>query len=158
MVIAVLLESSLIHILSIKGVWPNLTLILVLFVALNSDWQETIEASIIGGLLRGVFTIGPVGISLVVLSFCGIFAAYCKNKVYKNSFLTQITLTLLIACIYNILTLFVARLGKDAELATIGLDRPFASIVFMVSLYTAFAAPFVFFFLKRSLKARVSEF
>jgi rod shape-determining protein MreD len=157
-IIILLLETSLLHRLSINNIRPNLMLIFIIFVGLYSDWREVLEAGIIGGLLRGALTTSPVGINLTILCLCGLITTYCKNKVYKESFLTQITMTLFVGLTFNILTLLCGKLVGDVELMNAQIHRAFTSAVILVSVYTSLIAPPTFFCLKKLLKAKTLEY
>ena len=100
---------------------------------------------------------GPVGIYLTILSLCGLFASYCRNKVFKDNFLTQIVLTFLMALVFNLLNFFTGIMIKNAELLTVDIQNTFASTVLAASLYTAIFAPPAFFFFKRLLTVRTLQ-
>jgi len=151
------LECTLVHEIGFNNVRPNLMLIFIIFVGLFSDWRETLEAGIVAGLLRGAFTMSSVGINLTILSLCGLVTTYCKNKVYRESFLTQIALTFSLGLLFNFLFIFTDKLIVNRELINVEIHRDFIFLAFKVSLYTAIIAPPVFYFLKKALKVRVSD-
>ncbi len=156
--VTIILESTFMILFSFNGMRPNLILVLIIFVGLNSDWQEALEAGIVGGLLRGTMTSGSIGINLTILALCGIFASYCKNKVYKESFLAQMALTLVVAILVNTLSLFCKIAIGNVDLMGLGIKRTFAPTVISFSIYTALVAPPAFFCLKRMLSVREQRF
>ncbi|MFH1753385.1 MAG: rod shape-determining protein MreD [Candidatus Omnitrophota bacterium] len=155
--IILLLESTVMHEIGFDNVRPNLMLIFIIFVGLFSDWREALEAGIVGGLLRGAFTTSPVGINLTIFSLCALLANYCRNKVYRESFLTQIALTFSLGLFFNILFVFIERLTAAKDIINVDIQLDFASLAFRISLYTALIAPPVFYFLKKTLKLMISD-
>ncbi len=155
--IILFLECTFVHEISLNGIRPNLMLIFIIFVGLFSDWRETLEAGIVAGLLRGAFTMSPVGINLTILSLCGLLTTYCKNKVYRESFLTQIAMAFSLGLLFNLLFIFSGQLMANGELINVDVHRAFVFRAFMISVYTAIIAPPVFYFLKKALKVRVSD-
>jgi rod shape-determining protein MreD len=152
------LEASLAHHVHIDAVRPNLMLILVIFVGLFSDWREGLEAGIVGGLLRGALTSGSVGINLTMFSLCALFANYCRNKLYRNSALTQGTLCFSVAVVFNLVSVFVKIMMRNVDFVTADVRNSFGSAVVFVSLYTALVAPLFFLVLRKLLGAGKSEY
>jgi len=157
-IVAAIIESTLLSLVTIGGIRPNLMLVLVIFIGLHSDWNEALEAGIVGGILRGVMGTGSIGMNLVILGLCGLSAGYCKNKVFKENFLTQILLTFLIALAFNISTLFIEIAVRDVP--TIGINMMSISIktLIVLSIYTSLFSPPTFFCLKRLLRVKEANF
>jgi len=154
LVITLIIESTLLNFFKIGGIQPNLMLILVVFLGLYSHWLEALEAGIAAGLLRGAFSTGPVGISVIAFGGCALLAAFVKNKVYRENFLTQIIITLLIA-LFLCTAILLARIAvKDFFSAGIDLFAALTRTVFLISLYTSLFSPPVFYFLRALLPKR----
>lgn len=157
LIITLLLESTFLNLVSIGNIRPNLILILVIFIGLHSDWRESLEAGMVGGLLRGIASTDPIGMNLIILGLCGLFASYCKNKVYKENFLTQIILTLLMAAALNVCSLFTNIVIKNLELAGVNLMFTSIKTIVLLSLYTSLFSPPAFIFLKKLLRVKESK-
>ncbi len=153
-IVAFLLESTFFSLIKFGDARPNLILILVIFVGLHSDWEEALEAGVVGGLLRGVLGGGLSGVNLIVLGLCGLFASYCKSKLFKENFITQIILTLSAALAFNALTLFARMITRSIEPVGLDLWRALIFSVFILSLYTSLFSPPAFFCLKKLLKVK----
>ncbi len=149
-----IIEGTFLNLMSIGDIKPNLMLIVIIFVGLHSDLARSLEAAFLGGLLRGIAGVGSVGMAVVIFGITALFANYCRNKVFKENFLTQIILTLFVTAAVNGLILFTKVIIKEIELIEINLRRLFVFTVLSLSLYTALLAPPVFLFLKKVLKAR----
>ncbi len=154
-IITALLECTLLNIINIGGMRPDLILILVIFIGLYAELGEALEAGAVAGILKGIMTTGPVGINVAILTLCALFAHYCRNKLYRESLLTQIILTLLLAAIVNVLGLFAAVLMDDADIIIkSGLWHTSVFPVVKASLYTSFFGPPAFLLFKHIFKMR----
>jgi len=150
----VIIECTLLNALDFRGLRPDLLLILVIFIGLNTDLGGGFEAGAASGLLRGIMSSGSVGTDVVLLGLVGLAAAFLKNKVFKDSALTQIALTAIVAVFYNLAILFVRGVFSDVSSVGIDIQHKVAYAVIYLSAYTALVAPPVFFCLKRALKVR----
>jgi len=153
-----ILESTAFHSLNFGNTRPNLMLVFVIFVGLYSDWQEALEAGIAGGLLRGALSTGAVGVSLSIFSMASLIAAYSKNKVFRESFLTQIALSFSIALVFNAAVVMSWRIVKTVEMINVTIRDIVVSKAVLISLYTALITPLSFFFFKRVLRVREPGF
>lgn len=156
-IITILLESTILNLIEIGNIKPDLMLILIIFVGLYSNWRESLEAGVVGGLLKDVISVDTIGVNLILLGLCGLLASYCKNKVFKENLITQLILTLILAMGINILGLFIKIVTKDTGLANIE-PRHIASFLMPICLYTALFSPPTFFCLKRLFRIKELEF
>lgn len=154
-IIVLLVESTFAHLFNIGDLHPSLTLLFVLFIGLHSDWKISLEAGVATGLLKDILSADPSGVNSIVLGLCGLCAHFCKSKVFKDNFFTQILLTLLISILINALTIFVMIVIRNAASTYVMLTSEIIQTALSLSLYTALIAPPAFFCLKRLL--RVSE-
>jgi rod shape-determining protein MreD len=123
---------------------PNLVLPAVVFIAINARREEALFGAFGLGLLQDLFTQHPAG--LYAFSYClvGLFVVGAQPSVYKDHPLTHFFVTLLAACLVNIVVLFndwtYPRLHPQADAQQISI-----SLALMGALYTAALAPFLLF-------------
>lgn len=154
-IVAILLiESTFLNMASIGGIRPDILLIFVIFVGFYSDRKEALEASIAGGLLKGVMSVGSIAPSIVLLGFGGLVSNYCKNKIFKDHFLIQAAFLFLIAVSINAVQALLKIALENVEPAGATIYNGFMPALLAMSIYTALAAPPVFFLLKKMLKVK----
>lgn len=155
---AAVLEGSFLNLFSIGSMQPNLMLIFVIFIGLHSDWQESLEAGIAGGILRGIMGTGSIAGSLIIFGLLGIFANYLKGKVYKDNFIAQVIVIFLIGILFNGLALFTKLAAGYADIAGLSLWQANIKFLVVVSFYTSLFSPPAFFLLTKSLKIKKTRF
>ncbi|NQT06537.1 MAG: rod shape-determining protein MreD [Candidatus Omnitrophica bacterium] len=151
----VLVESALLGIGTAK---LDFVLIIIIFISLHSDWRDSLEAGLFGGLLRGILTTGSVGLSMAVFGLSALLATYLKNKIYKESFLAQILLTLSLSLTTGSLSIFFKVVMRGAE--PVGIPSWHVSLLtlLLAASYTSILAPPAFFCLNKILKIREPKF
>lgn len=137
---------------------PNIMLILIIFAGLHLEWKESLEAGLVAGLLRGAASIGHIGASMFIFGLCALFASYCKNKIYKENFLTQIMITFFMAFCFNILALLSKIVIQEATLVNLNIWRASILSVASFSVYTAAVAPPAFLILIRLFNIREPKY
>lgn len=87
MVVSVSLQSTVIPILSVGGVGPDLVLVVVVSVALAGGRQSGFLAGVFGGLLQDLLSVGPFGFNTLSKMIVGLLVGLYEHKVNKNSLL-----------------------------------------------------------------------
>ncbi len=103
-----LIQTILLPHISIQGVYPDLFVIFLVYHYLNSDSKQTFHASLVIGLTKDIFSVGPFGLTTVIFVILGYLISMIKDTVYRKHLLTQIMVTLTISIIYNLLYLFIS--------------------------------------------------
>jgi rod shape-determining protein MreD len=154
--VILLIESTFLDLASFGGVRPDILLIFVVFAGLYLDKAESIEAGIAGGLLKGLISTGSILLDVTILTSCALFANYCRNKVFKDHFFTQMGLILLIGFAAGAAEAAVRIALENAEFVDVTLYHAFMPAALALSVYTALAAPPVFFIFRRLLRVNAN--
>jgi len=148
LVLAILDITAINHV-KVFGVKPDLFIAGVLFFALYGGLRCGATAGFIAGLTRDVFGGGPFGINVLFFMLAGTFFGYNFSKFYRNSPPAQAILTFLTGMSYLFFYYIFLKFTKGADdgfFIDIGIWRT-TGILF--SLYTALAAPLLFFVLRK---------
>ena len=103
-----LIQTILLPHISIQGIHPDLFVIFLIYHYLNSDSKQLFHASLVIGLTKDFFSVGPFGLTTVIFVILGYFISMIKGTVYRKHLLTQIMVTLTISIIYNLFYLFTS--------------------------------------------------
>ena len=87
MLLAVSLQSTLIPVITVGGVRPDLVLVVVVSAAL-ADGQETgVLCGIFGGILQDLLSAGPFGVNTLAKMIVGLIVGVYEHKVNKKNLL-----------------------------------------------------------------------
>ena len=89
-----LVESTLLQGAGVEGVRPDLAFIYVFFLALNSAPDQGFIAFWIVGLMKDLFSGGPLGAYALIFAACGYQVSALTQKLYKQNPLIQILVAL----------------------------------------------------------------
>jgi rod shape-determining protein MreD len=103
-----LIQTILLPHISIRGIHPDLFVIFLVYHYLNSDSKQTFHASLVIGLTKDIFSVGPFGLTTVIFVILGYLISMIKDTIYRKHLLTQIMVTLTISIIYNLFYLFIS--------------------------------------------------
>ena len=87
MMIAVSLQSTLIPVLAIEGVRPDLVLVAVVVAALSSGRETGLVCGVFGGLLQDLLSVGPFGYNVFSKMLLGFLVGLYERKVNQGSLL-----------------------------------------------------------------------
>ncbi len=87
--IILVFQATLLQIVSIGPVRPDLVLLLVIFFALYNEAQRGMYCGIILGLGVDILSAGILGINCLIFGGIGLFSGFLAERVYKNHFLTK---------------------------------------------------------------------
>ncbi|MFC1577321.1 rod shape-determining protein MreD [Candidatus Omnitrophota bacterium] len=135
------------------GAKPDIMLLLVVFFGLFGAKGMGLEAGIVSGVLRDVFSSGPFGVNTVILAGLGFLTEVIGPRVYRESGAAQFSLTFSMYFLYSAAYhIFGSAVSRPLSLLGGTVPGPagaFAASVFSGALYTSVAALFIFRWLTR---------
>ncbi|MEW6356708.1 MAG: rod shape-determining protein MreD [Planctomycetota bacterium] len=143
-----MIDTAIMPAISITGMRPDIALIFVVFIALNTAPLIAVPAGWLMGLAMDVYSVGPMGVNALILSLCAGFVSGAKDFVYKEHPLAQLLLVFIAAVFSNAVHLAIIFLAPDAS---VGSPRGVAFRMMCAVVYTSLPAPFLLL-LCRSLK------
>ena len=130
MVAAVSLQSTVIPVLSIGGVRPDLVLVVVVSAALTAGRETGLICGVFGGLLQDLLSVGPFGYNTLSKMLLGFLVGLYERKVNQGSLLLPL------------LAVAAATVGAAALavvfLLAYGQERQIASLLVQVLPATAY--------------------
>ena len=136
------------------GKTPPLLLISVIFYSLQEGPFFGMALGLYAGMFLEIFSAGPLGFQMLILSSCGGMSGFIASKIFGESVLVQVLLPSLMfyfAALFDVLIL-KARLGEIAGLsALVDAFRPFDLVV------TALVSPWVFSVLRKMSRRSFSR-
>lgn len=143
-VLAVIVEAWPGAFYTVYGVRPALTLIIVVYLALEHDWRDALGPMFLVGLVRDAFSGFVPGFYAGSYLVVGWLASGLRQAVLRQNPVSQFVFTLLAALAVN-----------TGGWAVVGLREGFEPALWMyrvlpAAVYTAVLAPFVYPFLRRT--------
>lgn len=130
MVAAMSLQSTVIPVLSIGGVRPDLVLVVVVSAALTAGRETGLLCGVFGGLLQDLLSVGPFGYNTLSKMLLGFLVGLYERKVNQGSLLLPL------------LAVAAATVGAAALavvfLLAYGQERQIASLLVQVLPATAY--------------------
>ena len=109
--ILVLVETTFLPVVAVNGVRPDLAFILVVFLAFYTTPAEGFVAFWLVGLMKDIFSAGPLGAYALIYAACGYELSGLTQKLFRENPLSQIALalpaTMAVNVIYLIAMVFV---------------------------------------------------
>ncbi|MBL7155578.1 MAG: rod shape-determining protein MreD [Candidatus Omnitrophica bacterium] len=134
------IEIAVFKNLAIFGTRPELLLIFTVFFGFHFGIARGMEAGLVSGILKDVFSITGFGINIFSFIAIGFLAGFLKNKLIKENFITQFTFSMLsVLILSSVYFLYLAEIVKN------DIGTGFWKVVLYKGLYTAIFAPFLFF-------------
>ncbi len=106
-----LIQTTLLHHISVLGIQPDLFIVFLIFHSLNSKLERAVHSNWIIGLSKDCFTEGLFGLNTVLFVITGYLISMIKENIYGKHLATQISVTLIVSLIYNFLYLFMLSLS-----------------------------------------------
>ncbi|MDR2196752.1 MAG: rod shape-determining protein MreD [Coriobacteriales bacterium] len=116
-VVAVMLQIILAPNIAIRGVVPNLILVVVVLVAMRSEVLPATVAGFLLGLVFDLVTAGPVGGMSLIMALLAYSASSLKKDLFEGNWVAQVLMLLVAA--------FAGELLHNALYSIIGYDRDF---------------------------------
>lgn len=139
-----LIQTTLLHHISVLGIQPDLFIIFIVFHSLNSRLERSFHVNWAAGLAKDVFTEGFFGLNTILFVISGYIISIIKEKIYGRHLMTQISVTFIISIIYNFLYLLMLSITfTSAGLLPMALKCP------LIAIYNAIAVPPVFWLLNK---------
>lgn len=143
--LALILETTLFHHLSIFGAKPDLVLIVLVFLAVRKGSYEGEVYGFIGGLLEDFISSAVLGLQALVKTVVGFAVGFFENKLEEDSALLVIIFVFLASLCHNVLGAAV-RTCFTPESFSYGHILQ----IIISGMYTALLAPFIFRVLEKS--------
>ncbi len=106
-----LIQTTLLHHISVLGIQPDLFIVFLIFHSLNSKLERSVHSNWVIGLAKDCFTEGLFGLNTVLFVIMGYLISMIKDNIYGRHLATQILVTLIISLIYNFLYLFMLSIS-----------------------------------------------
>lgn len=153
--VAVVLQSTLLHWVAVRGVIPDLGLIVLVFVAIRRGSMTAQLSGFASGVVEDVLSLSPLGFHAFIRTVVGFLYGLTEGSIFVDPILMPVIL-IIIATLFKALisSLLVAFLSISA--AGFGV---FAGPLWIELGYNAVLAPFLFGLLGllKSLKPRDKE-
>ena len=142
---AVLLQSTVLRWVALKGVKPDLALILLVFVAVRRGSLSAQTGGFLAGLLEDILSLAPVGFNALLRTVLGFFYGLTAGSLFLDPVLMPVLLVLVATLLKGLLSsLLVALFHIPAPGFQI-----FAGPLWIEVGYNAVLAPFLFAPLRR---------
>jgi rod shape-determining protein MreD len=142
-VVVALAETTVLNVAAVGGVRPDLALIFVFFLAFYGKQDEVFFASWVVGLIKDLFSAGPLGAYALIYAACGYQACRLAQKLFKENPFTQVLVglpaALMVNAIYLSITLFanppmeIPALAKSAVICAIYTTALMPPLLFVMS-------------------------
>ncbi len=143
--VAVLLQSTVLRWVALKGVKPDLALILLVFVAVRRGSLSAQTSGFLAGLLEDILSLSPVGFNALLRTVLGFFYGLTAGSLFVDPVLMPVLLVLVATLLKGLLSsLLVALFHIPAPGFQI-----FAGPLWIEVGYNAALAPFLFAPLRR---------
>jgi rod shape-determining protein MreD len=139
----VLLQSTVLHVIAINGVIPDLSLIAIVYLANKNGRTFGETLGFAAGIVEDLLSLAPLGFHAFLKTTIGFLFGYTRGVVFLDSVLMPVLLTT-IATIIKLL--LVSILGIFIQLPS--LAHAFFSTQTLIEIgYTLLLSPFIFAFL-----------
>ncbi len=106
-----LIQTTLLHHISVFGVQPDLFIVFLVFHSLNSKLERSVQSNWAIGFSKDCFTEGHFGLNTVLFVITGYLISMIKENIYGKHLATQIFVTIIISLIYNFLYFFMLSIS-----------------------------------------------
>ncbi len=116
-IFSIVIESALFPFISIAGVVPNITMILVICLALRQNDEKAALIGLAAGLTKDIVVGRIIGISGITFMLIGYFIGKYNHKIFPDHLTTPIVLTIFGTLFHEAsYLLFVFLLGYQVDL------------------------------------------
>lgn len=99
-------ESTLYHSIAVRGVKPDVTLIIIVAVAILKGKDYGAIAGMAAGILQDVIFGKPVGLTALSYMFAGYLVGFNSEKIFKENFVVPVVFTAGATVVRHTLALF----------------------------------------------------
>ncbi len=134
-----LIQTTLLLYVNILGVHPDLFIIFLVYVSLNSDLERSFHANWAIGLAKDFFSEGPFGLNAIIFVLMGYIISMVKDTIFRKHLTTQILVTLTISIFYNLLYIFMLSISlASTNILTTMWKTPIVSVCNSLIVFPAF--------------------
>lgn len=154
LVAALLLQTSVLEVVSVAGIKPDLVLLIVVLNGFLLGPREGAFLGYIGGIVEDLFLGEYIGLNAISKMTAGYLAGVAGERLYKENILVASSVTFFSAfagLLLNYILLFYLDLAVSPYYALLRLALPTA-------VYTSLLAPFIFGRMFRFLQVRSRDF
>ena len=120
MVAAMSLQSTVIPVLSIGGVRPDLVLVVVVSAALTAGRETGLICGVFGGLLQDLLSVGPFGYNTLSKMLLGFLVGLYERKVNQGSLLLPLLAVAAATVGAAVLSVvFLLAYGQERQIASL---------------------------------------
>ena len=120
MAIAVSLQSTVIPVLAIGGVRPDLVLVVTVSAALSAGRETGLLCGVFGGLLQDLLSVGPFGYNVLSKMVLGFLVGLYERKVNQGSLLLPlVAVAAATVGAAMVATLFLLAYGQERQIAAL---------------------------------------
>jgi rod shape-determining protein MreD len=143
--VAVLLQSTVLRWVALKGVKPDLALILLVFVAVRRGSMSAQTSGFLAGLLEDALSLAPVGFNALLRTVLGFFYGLLSGSIFVDPVLMPVLLVMVATLLKGLLSSLLVVLFR---VPAPGFEI-FAGPLWIEVGYNAVLAPFLFAPLRR---------
>jgi rod shape-determining protein MreD len=143
--VAVLLQSTVLRWVALKGVKPDLALILLVFVAVRRGSMSAQTSGFLAGLLEDALSLAPVGFNALLRTVLGFFYGLLSGSIFVDPVLMPVLLVMVATLLKGLLSSLLVVLFRVPAPGF----QIFAGPLWIEVGYNAVLAPFLFAPLRR---------
>lgn len=113
-----ILQTSLYNFVEIFGEIPNISLILVVIFAINSNEIEGSVIGVVTGLLYDIMVMNVIGINTLIYFVVGIAFGYIGDELNKENTITYVFMTFLASIVWQILMCIILFFLRTNTIST----------------------------------------
>ncbi len=147
--LALLLQLTLINLISLQGLKPDLILLVVVVFSLMGGAEEGCVSGFAAGLLQDIFSSGLLGVNALAKTVIGFSCGILRNKVFPEHFSSFIPLIAFIASLGHSLIIFFVLRAFGVEYT---LSWSLKQIILPEALFNSLLSPLVLLIITRVLK------
>jgi len=140
-VVALVIQLTLINSVTILGIKPDLILIVVVVFSLLKGAKEGTISGFTSGLLQDIFSTGLLGMNALAKTVIGFTCGIFKEKIFYEHILFLIPVITFIASFMQSILIFLLLRAFGIEY---GLDWSLKQIALPEALYSSLLSPFIF--------------
>ncbi len=145
------LQITVVPLISISGIAPNLLIVLITFYALKNGQSFAILLGFTFGFLFDLISGGVIGVNMFAMTISGFIAGYFynENKIEINiATMNLFYINLVVATVYSFLYTLIAAAGPELNLFILLVEGSFLPAVYT----SVFALPVLVAMPKRELR------
>lgn len=140
-VVALLIQLTLINSITILGLKPDLIMVVVVVFSLLRGAKEGTVSGFASGLLQDIFSTGLLGMNALAKTVIGFFCGIIKEKIFREHILFIIPVITFIASFMQSILMFLLLRAFGIEY---GLAWSLKQVALPEALYSSLLSPFIF--------------